>query len=287
VAAVISLQDLVKVYPSGTRAVDGVSLDIQQGEFVVLIGLSGSGKSTLLRCINRLIEPTSGRVVFDGIDVTRASGDELRKIRRRIGMIFQQFNLVRRSSVLSNTLAGRLGYRSTLRTIVGRPSAADIAAAFENLGRVGIADKAYSRADALSGGQQQRVGIARALMQAPDLMLADEPVASLDPATSHSVMKYLEEINKKDGITVICSLHFLSLARRYGTRVIALKGGKVAYDGKPADIDERRFKEIYGEDAMEVEIGPERSQPQPLSATDAALLAMAEDTGHGPPPEIR
>ena len=283
----ISLQNLVKVYPSGTRAVDDVTLDIQKGEFVVLNGLSGSGNSTLLRCINRLIEPTSGRVVFDGIDVTKASGDELRRIRRRIGMIFQQFNLVRRSSVLSNTLAGRLGYRSTFRTILGRPSAADVAAAFENLGRVGIADKAYSRADALSGGQQQRVGIARALMQAPDLMLADEPVASLDPATSHSVMKYLEEINKKDGITVICSLHFLSLARRYGTRVIALKGGKVAFDGKPAEIDERRFKEIYGEDAMEVEIGPERSQPQPLSPTDAALLAMAEDTGHGPPPEIR
>jgi phosphonate transport system ATP-binding protein len=279
VATVISIQDLVKVYPSGTRAVDGVTLDIERGEFVVLIGLSGSGKSTLLRCINRLIEPTSGRVVFDGIDVTRASGDELRRIRRRIGMIFQQFNLVRRSSVLSNTLAGRLGYRSTLRTIVGRPSAADVAAAFENLGRVGIADKAYSRADALSGGQQQRVGIARALMQAPDLMLADEPVASLDPATSHSVMKYLEEINKKDGITVICSLHFLSLARRYGTRVIALKGGKVAYDGKPADIDERRFKEIYGEDAMEVEIGP--SIPQPMSATEAALLALAQDTDVG------
>jgi phosphonate transport system ATP-binding protein len=258
-----------------------VSLDIQRGEFVVLIGLSGSGKSTLLRCINRLIEPTSGKVVFDGVDVTRASGDELRRIRRRIGMIFQQFNLVRRSSVLSNTLAGRLGYRSTFRTILGRPTAADVAAAFENLGRVGIADKAYSRADALSGGQQQRVGIARALMQAPDLMLADEPVASLDPATSHSVMKYLEEINKKDGITVICSLHFLSLARRYGTRVIALKGGKVAFDGKPAEIDERRFKEIYGEDAMEVEIGPERSQPQPLSATDAALIALAQDTDVG------
>jgi phosphonate transport system ATP-binding protein len=287
VGPVVSIQDLVKVYPSGTRAIDGVTLDIQHGEFVVLIGLSGSGKSTLLRCINRLIEPTSGRVVFDGVDVTRATGDELRRIRRRIGMIFQQFNLVRRSSVLSNTLAGRLGYRSTWRTIVGRASADDVAAALENLGRVGIADKAFSRADALSGGQQQRVGIARALMQAPDLMLADEPVASLDPATSHSVMKYLEEINKKDGITVICSLHFLSLARRYGTRVIALNGGRVAFDGQPAEIDERRFKEIYGEDAVEVEIGPERSQPQPPSATEAALMAMAEDTGHGPPPEIR
>ena len=277
----LEIRDLVKVYPSGTRAVDGVSLDIQQGEFVVLIGLSGSGKSSLLRCINRLVEPTSGRIVFDGADVTRASGPELRRIRRRIGMIFQSFNLVRRASVLSNTLSGRLGYRTTWRTIVSRPSAQDVIAAFENLGRVGIADKAYARADALSGGQQQRVGIARALMQRPDLMLADEPVASLDPATSHSVMKYLEEINKKDGITVICSLHFLSLARRYGTRVVALKGGKVAFDGQPSEIDERRFKEIYGEDAIEVEIGP--SIAQPMSATDAALVALADDADMGRP----
>ncbi|HEX9267604.1 MAG TPA: phosphonate ABC transporter ATP-binding protein [Candidatus Limnocylindria bacterium] len=279
--AVLEIRDLVKVYPSGTRAVDGVSLDIQRGEFVVLIGLSGSGKSSLLRCINRLVEPTSGRIVFDGADVTRASGPELRRIRRRIGMIFQSFNLVRRASVLSNTLSGRLGYRTTWRTIVSRPSAQDVIAAFENLGRVGIADKAYARADALSGGQQQRVGIARALMQRPDLMLADEPVASLDPATSHSVMKYLEEINKKDGITVICSLHFLSLARRYGTRVVALKGGKVAFDGQPSEIDERRFKEIYGEDAIEVEIGP--SIAQPMSATEAALVALADDTDMGRP----
>src|SRR2546422_3274990 len=276
--AVLEIRDLVKVYPSGTRAVDGVSLDIQRGEFVVLIGLSGSGKSSLLRCINRLVEPRSGRIVFDGADVTRASGPELRRIRRRIGMIFQSFNLVRRASVLSNTLSGRLGYRTTWRTIVSRPSAQDVIAAFENLGRVGIADKAYARADALSGGQQQRVGIARALMQHPDLMLADEPVASLDPATSHSVMKYLEEINKKDGITVICSLHFLSLARRYGTRVVALKGGKVEFDGKPAEIDEHRFKEIYGEDAVEVEIGPERSQQ-----TETAAEAAARAPAAGPP----
>src|SRR3989441_2971467 len=275
--AVLEIRDLVKVYPSGTRAVDGVSLDVQRGEFVVLIGLSGSGKSTLLRCINRLVEPTSGRIVFDGADVTGASSPDLRRIRRRIGMVFQQFNLVRRTSVLSNTLAGRLGYRTTWRTIVGRPSAQDVATAFENLGRVGIADKAFSRADALSGGQQQRVGIARALMQAPDLMLADEPVASLDPATSHSVMKYLEEINKKDGITVICSLHFLSLARRYGTRVIALKGGKIALDGQPDDIDERRFKDSYGEDTVEVEIGPGRSA-ESLTPAEAAARLLAEDS---------
>src|SRR5713226_6405152 len=271
----VSIKDLVKTYPSGTRALDGISLDVQRGEFVVLIGLSGSGKSTLLRCINRLVDPTSGTVTFDGIDVTAADRVAMRHVRRRIGMIFQQFNLVRRSSVFSNVLAGRLGYTSTWRTIASRPTPSDVAAAFENLGRVGIADRAFGRADALSGGQQQRVGIARALMQKPELMLADEPVASLDPATSHSVMKYLEEINKKDGITVVCSLHFLSLARRYGTRVIALKGGKFAFDGHPANIDERRFKDIYGEDAEEVEIGPGTTQR--LSEAEAAARALADD----------
>ncbi|MBI2983950.1 MAG: phosphonate ABC transporter ATP-binding protein [Chloroflexi bacterium] len=252
---IVDISGLRKVFPGGTVALDGIDLTVQRGEFVVLIGLSGSGKSTLLRCVNRLVEPTSGRVIFDGIDVTAAKGADLRRIRRRIGMIFQQFNLVKRISVFSNVLSGRLGYRSTVRTVSSRPSREDVGRAYDNLGRVGILEKAFSRADALSGGQQQRVGIARALMQAPELMLADEPVASLDPATSHSVMKYLEEINRKDGITVICSLHFLSLARRYGTRVIALKAGRIAFDGLPADIDERRFKDIYGEDAVEVEIG--------------------------------
>jgi phosphonate transport system ATP-binding protein len=281
VPPILQLKGITKTYPSGTRALSGISLDIQRGEFVVLIGLSGSGKSTLLRCINRLVDPTTGSVLFDGVDVTRARGAELRRIRRRIGMIFQQFNLVRRASVFGNVLAGRLGSRPLWRTIALRPTREDVTLAFENLERVGIVDKAYARADALSGGQQQRVGIARALMQRPDLMLADEPVASLDPATSHSVMKYLEEINKKDGITVICSLHFLSLARRYGTRVVALKDGKVAFDGKPAEIDERRFKEIYGQDAVEVEIGPERSEPQPMSATEAALRAELTDSEGG------
>ena len=270
-AALLSLRDITKVYPSGTRALDGITLDVRRGEFVVLIGLSGSGKSTLLRCINRLIEPSGGSVIFDGTDVTRASRTELRRIRRRIGMIFQQFNLVKRSSVFSNVLAGKLGTRPAWRTIALRPTRDEVREAFENLGRVGIVDKAYARADALSGGQQQRVGIARALMQRPEVMLADEPVASLDPATSHSVMKYLEEINKKDGITVICSLHFLSLARRYGTRVIALKGGKVAFDGLPPDIDERRFRDIYGEDAVEVEIGLGRASEQTLSEAEAIV----------------
>jgi phosphonate transport system ATP-binding protein len=287
VPPILQLRDIVKTYPAGTRALDGITLDIARGEFVVLIGLSGSGKSTLLRCINRLVEPTSGSVLFDGTDVTRARGSELRRVRRRIGMIFQQFNLVKRSSVFANVLAGRLGSRPLWRTIAMRPTRAEVALAFKNLERVGIVEKAYARADALSGGQQQRVGIARALMQEPVVMLADEPVASLDPATSHSVMKYLEEINKQDRITVICSLHFLSLARRYGTRVIALKGGKVAFDGLPKDIDERRFKEIYGEDAVEVEIGVGRTreEEQGVSATETALRAMAADPEHGMVPD--
>jgi phosphonate transport system ATP-binding protein len=270
---ILVIEHLTKIYPNGTKALDDITLTVEKGEFVALIGLSGSGKSTLLRCIDRLVEPSSGRILFDGQDVTAARGGELRRIRRQMGMIFQHFNLVKRTSVFSNALSGRLGYVSTGTTVTGRPSKKDVELAFTNLQRVGILDKTYQRADALSGGQQQRVGIARALMQQPRLMLADEPVASLDPATSHSVMKYLEEINKKDGITVLCSLHFLSLARRYGTRVIALQGGRVVFDGPPAQIDEKRFKEIYGEDAIEVEIGPVRDAAvAAIAATDPAAV---------------
>jgi phosphonate transport system ATP-binding protein len=249
----LQLEHLVKDYPGGTRGIDDVSLEVRDGEFVVLIGLSGSGKSTLLRCVNRLIEPTSGRILLDGVDITAARGDDLRKVRREIGMIFQQFNLVKRSTVLTNVLTGRLGYVSQWQSLFAHFGEADYKRALINLDRVGLRDRAQQRADRLSGGQQQRVAIARALMQEPRLMLADEPVASLDPATSHTVLKYLQQINR-DGMTVICSLHFLSLARTYATRVIALKGGRLMFDGLPQEIDERRFREIYGDDAVEVEI---------------------------------
>ncbi len=259
----LKIRGLTKVYPNGMQALRGIDLDVRSGEFLVLIGLSGSGKSTFLRCINRLVEPTAGQVLWGDVDVTAADPRTLRRIRRRIGMIFQQFNLVRRIPVMHNVLSGRLGYLPTWRSVSGRFPRDAVELAYRNLDRVGIVDKAPERADALSGGQQQRVGIARALMQQPELILADEPVASLDPATSHSVMKYLEEINRKDGITVICALHFLSLARRYGTRVVALKDGQLVYEGRPADIDERRFKEIYGEEAIEVEVGPPRSEARP------------------------
>jgi phosphonate transport system ATP-binding protein len=250
----LRIEQLTKVYPNGTRALDSVSLTVVDGEFLVIIGLSGSGKSTLLRCINRLVEPTSGRIFLDDVEVTAASSVEIRRIRLGIGMIFQQFNLVRRQSVLLNVLAGRLGYVATAPSLLAQFPGSDLERARKNLMRVGILDKAQQRADTLSGGQQQRVAIARALMQEPKLMLADEPVASLDPATSHSVMRYLEEINRDDGITVIANLHFLSLARRYATRVIALKDGRIVFDGPPETIDEARFRAIYGEDAVEVEI---------------------------------
>ena len=250
----LRIEGLRKVFPGGVVALDDVSLTVPDGQFLVIIGLSGSGKSTLLRCINRLVEPTAGRIWLDDVELTRLPPAELRQARKRMGMIFQQFNLVKRSSVLTNVLAGRLGSTSAWQSLMGRFPPQDYHRAFANLERVGIPEKAYQRADTLSGGQQQRVAIARALMQEPKLMLADEPVASLDPATSHSVMKYLEEINQQDGITVLCNLHFLSLARRYATRVLALKAGRIVFDGLPSEIDEQRFREIYGEEAVEVEI---------------------------------
>ncbi len=250
----LEVQNLTKVYEGGTVALKGMSFTVEDGEFLVIIGLSGSGKSTLLRCINRLIEPTGGRIVWDGVDITQLSGEELRKIRRRIGMIFQQFNLVKRSSVLTNVLSGRLGYVNPYWSALGRFPRKDVDKALSCLDRVGILDQAYKRADELSGGQQQRVGIARALMQDPRLILADEPVASLDPATSHSILRYIEELNRDEGVTVLCSLHFLSLARAYASRIIALKDGEIVFTGGPTEIDDARFKEIYGEEAIQVEI---------------------------------
>jgi len=247
----LRVQNLSKTYPNGTQALKDVSFDVKDGEFLVIIGLSGSGKSTLLRCINRLINPSSGKIFWDDQDITAASPAELLHIRRNIGMVFQQFNLVKRSSVITNVLSGRLGYANPWLSLLGIWSQADRERALKALDRVGIADKAGSRADALSGGQQQRVGIARALMQEPRIVLADEPVASLDPVLSHSILQYLEQLNK-DGITVLCSLHFLDLVHRYATRVIALKDGVKVFEGLPDEINRAKFKEIYGEEAQEV-----------------------------------
>ncbi len=249
----LQVEHLTKIYEDGTLALTDVNFEVPDGEFLVILGLSGSGKSTLLRCINRLIEPTEGRIIWDGTDITAASGGELRKIRRHIGFIFQEFNLVERSSVLTNVLSGRLGYVNLWQSIIRFPQG-EVKRAMANLERVGIADLAPKRADDLSGGQRQRVGIARALMQEPRLMLADEPVASLDPVLAHSILRYLEQLNKEDGITVICSLHFLDLVRRYGTNVVGLKDGRVVFQGRPDEITDQRFKEIYGQEAERITV---------------------------------
>lgn len=248
----LEVKNLTKIYEGGVKALDQISFVVPDGQFLAVIGLSGSGKSTLLRCINRLIDPTEGQILWNGVDITAASPEELRLIRRRIGMVFQHFNLVYRSKVITNVLAGRLGYVNPAWSLINRFPKEDLQKAMKQLERVGIADKAYQRADELSGGQQQRVGIARAMMQDPQMILADEPVASLDPVLAHSIMRYLEEINKQDGAMVLCSLHFLDLVHRYADRVIALNEGKLVFEGSPQEIDDVKFKEIYGREAERV-----------------------------------
>lgn len=255
-SSILSIKNLVKTYPNGTRALKGVSFDVPRGSFVAVIGLSGSGKSTMLRCINRIHEPTAGSILFDGQEMTSLSTKELRAVRQQIGMVFQHFNLIKRRDVLTNVLSGRLGQMSELPFggIFKRWPKEWVEEAHEALQLVGIPDKALVRADGLSGGQQQRVAIARTLMQKPKLLLADEPVASLDPSTSNSVMQYLKLLNEKHGVTVVCNLHFLSLVREYATHVVALRGGEKVFEGKPLDITPQWFKDIYGEQAKEVEI---------------------------------
>lgn len=242
----IKFKNVSVTYPGGVKALDDVSLEIEEGDFLIIVGMSGAGKSTLLRTVNNLVKPTNGEVLVDSKNVTNANKRELKEIRSDIGMIFQTFNLVNRSSVLKNVLTGRLSQVSTIRSILGLWPQEDKQIAFEALNKVEILEKAYVRGSNLSGGQQQRVGIARALAQKPKVMLADEPVASLDPITSRVVMKYLKEINKELGITTIVNLHFLDLAKEFGERLIGLKEGKLVYDGKVGDVSDQDFENIYG-----------------------------------------
>ena len=242
----IRVRGLSKQYSRGTWALDEVSLDIADGEFVALIGPSGAGKSTFLRCLNGLVSPTSGEVAVDGLMVTGAPEERLREIRARVGFVFQQFNLLRRLSVLDNVLVGRLAVASRWRSLLGWFGASDVARARDALARVGLDGLTDRRADTLSGGQQQRVAIARALVQAPRVLVADEPMASLDPALSRTVMDLLRRINREDGITVITSLHVLELARDYGRRVVALRDGRVAHDGPPESLTPHAARLIFG-----------------------------------------
>ena len=252
------VKNLTKIYNDGTVALRDISFEVADGEFLIIIGLSGSGKSTLLRCINRLIDPTEGQILWDGVDITAAEQTELREIRRQIGMVFQQFNLVKRSTVLTNVLSGRLGYVNPWASLLHRFPDEDRKMAMAALERMGITDQAHKRADELSGGQQQRVGIARALMQQPRMILADEPVASLDPVLAHSILERLEELNQEEEITILCSLHYLDLVQQYATRVIGLLDGEIVYRGTREEIramTDEEFKEIYGQEAVRVGVG--------------------------------
>ncbi|EJR53239.1 phosphonate import ATP-binding protein PhnC [Bacillus cereus VD107] len=250
----IEFRNVSKVYPNGTKGLNNINMEIQKGEFVVMVGLSGAGKSTLLRSINRLHEITGGEIIIDGESITVAKGKELRRMRRDIGMIFQSFNLVKRSTVLKNVLAGRVGYHSTLRTTLGLFPKEDVELAFQALGRVNILEKAYARADELSGGQQQRVSIARALAQEAKIILADEPVASLDPLTTKQVMDDLKKINQDFGITMIVNLHSIDLAREYATRIIGLHAGEIVFNGPVVEATNEKFAEIYGNSIQNSEL---------------------------------
>jgi len=242
----IQFHNVSKTYPNGSIGLRHINLTIEEGELVVIVGSSGAGKSTLLRSINRLHDITEGDIQVGGKSITHAKDKELRRIRRDIGMIFQSFNLIKRATVLNNVLSGRVAYHSTFRTMLGMFPREDIELSLHALERVNIREKAYIRADQLSGGQQQRVSIARALAQEAKIILADEPVASLDPLTTRQVMDDLKRINQEMRITTIINLHFIDLAREYATRIIGLRAGEVVFDGSPEQATDEAFADIYG-----------------------------------------
>ncbi len=244
----LSITELAKEYATGTRALESVTLSIDEPQVVAVIGSSGAGKSTLIRCVNRLVEPTSGRVVLNGLDVTSLGRRELRKARRRMGMIFQEYNLVERLTVMENVLSGRLGYVSFWQAYRRNYPPEDISAAFELLERVGIGGYQDTRADALSGGQRQRVGIARALMQRPELLLVDEPTASLDPRTARQIMRLLVELAHERGTPALVNIHDVALAQNHADRIVGLSGGGVVFDGSPRALTHQVLTDIYGEE---------------------------------------
>lgn len=244
----LEITDLSKTYPTGTTALKEVSFTVDEPQVVTIIGPSGAGKSTLIRCINRLVEPTSGKIMLDGIDVTSLNRRELRKVRRRMGMIFQEYNLVERLTVMENYLSGRLGYVGFWKTYRRKFPPEDVAAAFELLDRVGLSGYQDTRADALSGGERQRVGISRALMQQPDLLLVDEPTASLDPKTSRQIMRLLVELAHERGTPALVNIHDVGLAQMFADRIIGLTEGQIVFDGTAKQVTAQVLTDIYGEE---------------------------------------
>jgi len=245
ILSLLELQHVSKTYDNITKALQDISLTVEEGEFVSIIGPSGAGKSTLLRCINRLIDVTEGTIVFDGQDITQIRGKDLRKVRTKAGMIFQHYNLVNRLSVIENVLHGRLGYKSTFSGSIGHYTEAEKEQAFMIVEKLGLTEQAYKRCDELSGGQKQRVGIARALMQEPKLILCDEPIASLDPNSSKIIMDYLKVINQTMKITCLVNLHQVDVAMNYSERIIGITSGRKIFDGVAKELDKTIIHQIY------------------------------------------
>lgn len=242
----IEFKNVVKTYPGNVKALQGVSCQIQQGEFVAIIGLSGAGKSTFIRCINQMHTITSGEIIVNDANVTLLKGNELRLFRRKIGMVFQSFNLVKRTTVIKNVLTARVAEMPLWKSILGLYTKEDKILALTALDNVGILDKAYLRADTLSGGQAQRVALARCLAQKPDIILADEPVASLDPLTSQQVMNDFVKINKEFNITIVANMHHVDIAQKYARRIIGIKAGKIVFDGPSETLTDNDLTNIYG-----------------------------------------
>ena len=245
-SASLEVRGLVKEYVRGKRVLDGISLAFPATGLTAIIGASGTGKSTLLRCVNRLVEPTAGEILFGGRDIAHLKGRDLREARREIGMVFQEYNLVERLTVMENLLSGRLGYVHALKAWLRKFPQADIDRAFDLLDEVGLSGYATQRADALSGGQRQRVGIARAVMQRPKLLLADEPTSSLDPKTSVEIMSLMRDMGREHSIPVIVNMHDVELAKRFADRIVGMAGGKVVYDGGAEGLTDDVLKSIYG-----------------------------------------
>ena len=245
-SAALSIRGLVKEYVRGKKVLDGITIDFAASGLTAVIGPSGTGKSTLLRCVNRLVEPTAGEIHFGGRDIAPISGKALREARREIGMVFQEYNLVERLTVMENLLSGRLGYMPAFKAWLRRFPQEDIDRAFALLDQVGLGSFANQRADALSGGQRQRVGIARAVMQRPKLLLADEPTSSLDPKTSVEIMGLMRDLGREHGIPVIVNMHDVELAKRFADRIVGMSGGKIVYDGDANGLTDEVLKAIYG-----------------------------------------
>lgn len=245
-ATLLEFRNVSKKYGRDTTALSDVSFSVEAGAFVSVIGPSGAGKSTLLRCINRMVDASCGEIIFDGINTQSLKKRDLRKLRTKIGMIFQHYNLVNRLSVIENVLHGRLGYKSTIAGVLGLYKEEEKRQAFELLSVLGLEEQVYKRCDQLSGGQKQRVGIARALIQNPKMLLCDEPIASLDPNASKVIMEHLKDISSTMGITVLINLHQVEVALKYSDQVIGLNGGRVVYDGSPEHITHQEIRRIYG-----------------------------------------